>query len=204
MTQFDEVHVSTKAVYENNAKIWDKHRPRKLTEKKWLDKFSRFLPADATVLDAGCGAGEPISRYLAEKGFRLTGVDQSPAMIDICTRRMPEQSWLVMDMCELSLDQRFDGIVAWDSFFHLNQDEQRSTLRLFAQHLRPAGALLLTVGHKAGEVLGKVHGEPVYHSSLSPEEYTQILNSEGFSNVELAIKDQESDRTVLLARFQDK
>ncbi len=65
--------------------------------------------------------------------------------------------------------------------------------------MRSGGALLLTVGHKAGEVLGMVEGEKVYHSSLSPQEYKHILGSGGFQDVDLAIKDKDCDRTVLLA-----
>lgn len=105
-----------------------------------------------------------------------------------------------MDMRELKLDRQFDGIIAWDSFFHLNPDEQRSTLQRFHKHLRPGGALLLTVGHKAGEVLGMVEGEAVYHSSLSQREYKHILGSAGFQETEMVLKDEICDRTVLLAR----
>lgn len=201
MTRFDEVHANTRAVYERNAEAWDKRRCRDLTEKKWLDRFIQGKPAGASVLDAGCGAGEPIARYLTEKGLTVVGLDQSPAMIEMCKRRMPGQTWLVMDMCELSLNQQFDGIVAWDSFFHLNPDEQRSTIRRFSRHLNPGGTLLTTVGHFAGEVLGKVEGEPVYHSSFSPDQYKKILQSEGFDDIQLAIKDAFCDRTVLFATF---
>ena len=105
-----------------------------------------------------------------------------------------------MDMRELAFDNKFDGIIAWDSFFHLKPDEQRSTLQRFIQHLRPGGALLLTVGDEAGEVLGTVEGEAVYHSSLSPEEYKRILSSAGFKNVEMVLRDEICDRSVLLAR----
>jgi len=35
------------------------------------------------------------------------------------------------------------------------------TLQRFIQHLRSGGALLLTVGHEAGQVLGTVEGEAV-------------------------------------------
>jgi len=202
MSSFDEIHEQTSAVYEKNAEAWDRHRSRLLLEKPWLDKFVRLLPPGGSVLDVGCGAGEPISRYLAEQGLNVTGVDSSPSMIEICRSRLPEQRWIVMDMRELVLNDQFDGIVAWDSFFHLKPDEQRSTLRSFLRHLRSGGAQLLTVGHEAGEVLGAVEGETVYHSSLSPQEYKNILDSAGFQKVEIALKDESCDRTVLLTRIE--
>lgn len=103
-----------------------------------------------------------------------------------------------MDMREFELERQFDGIIGWDSFFHLNPDEQRTTLQRFFQHLRPGGALLLTVGHEAGEVLGVVAGEAVYHSSLSHQEYKQILSAAGFGHIEISPRDKSCDRTVLM------
>ena len=200
MSGFDEIHANTIAVYEKHAEGWDKHRSRLLREKFWLNKFVQLLPTGAAVLDVGCGAGEPISRYLVEQNFSVTGIDTSEAMIGICKSRFANEAWIVMDMRELALEKQFDGIIAWDSFFHLKPDEQRNTLQLFLQHLSPGGALLLTVGHEAGEVLGTVEGEAVYHSSLSPEEYSHILSSAGYRSVEIVLKDENCDRTVLLAR----
>jgi len=203
MSSFKEIHERTVAIYEKHAAGWDKHRSRLLREKSWLNKFIQSLPPGASLLDVGCGAGEPISRYLTEHDCSVTGIDSSQAMIEICKSRFSDEAWIVMDMRELELDKQFDGIVAWDSFFHLKPDEQRSTLQRFIRHLRPGGAMLLTVGHEAGEVLGTVEGEAVYHSSLSPEEYTHILTSAGCQNIEMVIKDENCDRTVLLASCCD-
>jgi len=199
MSGFNEIHERTIAVYEAHASGWDKHRTRFLREKSWLNKFIQSLKPGVSLLDAGCGGGEPISKYLIQQGYSVTGIDASPAMIEICKSRFSDESWIVMDMRELTLDRQFDGIVAWDSFFHLKPDEQRSALQSFTEHLRPGGALLLTVGHEPGEVLGTVEGEAVYHSSLSPQEYKHILGSAGFQSIELSLKDETCDRTVLLA-----
>jgi hypothetical protein len=46
-------------------------------------------------------------------------------MIDRCRARIPDSAWIVADMRELDLGRHFDGILAWDSFFHLDMDEQR-------------------------------------------------------------------------------
>ena len=44
---------------------------RDLRKKAELDRFSDLLPKSAKVLDVGCGAGEPIARYLIGKGFEI-------------------------------------------------------------------------------------------------------------------------------------
>lgn len=201
MSRFDDIHRETAGVYERNAESWDKQRSRSLLEKRWLDKFLQFMDPGGSILDVGCGAGEPISRYFMENGFSVTGVDLSPKMVKICRSRFPDHSWIVMDMRELSLNEQFAGIIGWDSFFHLNPDEQRQVLQRFLAHLTSGGTLLLTIGHESGEVLGTVAEEEVYHSSLDPQEYDQILRSSGMKSVEIALQDKSCrGRTVLLAR----
>ena len=105
------------ALYERHAKDWDTDRGTNLLEMSWLDRFLKRLPRAGSILDIGCGSGRPISRYLIEQGFEVTGVDSSPTLIDICRGRFPIQRWIVADMRDLCLNTRFDGIIAWDSFF---------------------------------------------------------------------------------------
>ena len=200
MNELSAIHARTTEIYEAEANAWDLHRSRSLTERPWLDKFASVINPRGEILDVGCGGGEPIARYFIERNFTLTGIDAALAMIDIAQTRFPAMTWIQMDMRELNLGQIFDGIVAWDSFFHLNPEEQRLTLRLFFNHLKPDGALLLTVGHEAGEVLGQVEGKKVYHSSLEPTEYKSILFGAGFFEVEYVAQDQRCGmRSVILA-----
>src|SRR4051812_41185938 len=105
-------------LYQRHAADWDRERGRSLFEKPWLDRFLALLPPRACILDIGCGDGEPIASYLIERGCHVTGIDSSPALIGMCMNRFPSQDWIVADMSTLSLNRRFDGILAWDSFFH--------------------------------------------------------------------------------------
>lgn len=106
-----------------------------------------------------------------------------------------------MDMRTLDLQESFQGIISWHSFFHLTPAEQRATLARFAQHLQPEGLLLLTVGPDAGEITGHVGGQPVYHSSLSPAAYQELLNSLGMTVLDFVPEDPECDfASVLLSR----
>lgn len=50
------------------------------------------------MLDIGCGAGEPIAKYVSERGYAVTGVDSSPAMIAKFRARLSGQHALVSDM----------------------------------------------------------------------------------------------------------
>ena len=72
------------------------------------------------MLDLGCGTGEPIAQWFKAEGFAVTGMDFATAMLDIARARWPKDDWRVGDMRKLNLgDERFDGLIAWDSFFHL-------------------------------------------------------------------------------------
>ena len=170
----DRVNASpdgTRDIYARQAVAYDTKRSRALFEARWLARFSACLPARARVLDLGCGAGEPIARWFIAEGFTVTGIDFAEPMLDLARARWPDGDWRQVDMKRLELGETFDGIIAWNSFFHLRPDEQRMCIGRMAKHLEPGGSVLMTVGHKAGEVSGTVGGEPVYHASLSPAEY---------------------------------
>ncbi|MCL6283426.1 class I SAM-dependent methyltransferase [Ruegeria sp. 2012CJ41-6] len=191
----------TQQVYERNAERFVRARPRTLEERPWLDRFGALLPDRADILDLGCGSGEPIATYFLGLGHRVVGIDASNAMIRIARQRHPEGDWLLGDMRTLNLAGQFDGIIGWNSFFHLTQAEQRDVLPRLARHLRTDGALLLTVGPEAGEVAGKVGNDPVYHASLSPREYADILAEQGLQIVAFTRQDPECyGMTVLLAQ----
>src|SRR5215207_5980398 len=82
------------ALYERHAHAWNRDRGRVLgVEKTWLDRFTALLPQNASILDLGCGSGEPIARYLIEHGFHVAGVDTSPTLISLCQKRFPKLEW---------------------------------------------------------------------------------------------------------------
>ena len=194
---------ATPDVYVRHAARFDAERSRQLHERAWLERFAALLPKAGAVLDLGCGAGEPIAGWLIRSGFRVTGVDVAEPMLAIARRRYPDGDWRQADMRFLDLPDRFHGIIGWNSFFHLRPDEQRGTLRRLAVHLLPRGALMLTVGPSAGEVTGTVAGEPVYHSSLAPEEYEAILAAAWLDIIRFTKEDPACDRhTVVLAQLR--
>ncbi len=203
MNGFADIAARTREIYERNAARFDAERPKKLHERAWLDRFAALVRPGGKVLDLGCGAGAPIAAYFMAKGFAVTGADNAEAMLVIARARYPAGDWRQGDMRTLNLPERFDGIIGWDSFFHLTPEEQRETLRRIAEHLAPGGALLLTVGPSAGEVVGHVGDDEVYHSSLSPEEYAAILAEQGIEIVQFVPEDPDCDmHTLLLGRRQ--
>ena len=109
---------------------------------------------------------------------------------------------MVGDMRQLTVPGKFEGILAWDSFFHLTPDNQRRMFHVFAQHASPTAVLMFNSGPAYGEIVGSYRGDPIYHASLSPNEYTQLLTSAGFDVFAHSSEDWQSGggRTVWLAR----
>ena len=191
--------------YERVGQIWANHRNRSLMEKQWLDRFLTTAPrasGQVRVLDLGCGSGQPIATYLAERGAALTGVDATKTMTQIYQRNVPQAEVLQADMRGLSLGRTFDAVLAWDSFFHLSADNQRPMFATFAAHCAPRAALMFTSGHLAGEAIGTVADAPIYHASLDPEEYRALLAEHGFKILRYTPEDPTcGQHTIWLAQF---
>ena len=188
-------------LYQRRAREWAEARGTTLFERPWLDRFTVLLPPNGTVLDIGCGSGEPIARHLIEQQFAVTGVDSAPAMIAMCAARFPSATWQVADMRELALGRHFDGLLAWDSFFHLRPENQRAMFPIFGAHAAPNAALMFTSGTSLGEAIGTFHGEPLYHGSLHPAEYRALLAEQGFTVVAHAVEDPTcGGHTIWLAQ----
>lgn len=188
-------------LYSRRAAEFDADRGRGLSERPWLDAFLAHVPPTGTILDLGCGSGEPIAAYIIAQGRRLTGVDASPGLIDLCRTRFPEQDWRVADMRELTLDRTFDGLIAWHSSFHLSRPDQRALFEVFARHVRPGGVLMFTSGDEDGEQIGEWRGEPLYHASLSTADHRKSLAASGFDLIDHVSGDYTmGEATVWLAR----
>jgi SAM-dependent methyltransferase len=190
-------------LYERQAQHWvaDRSRTGVSFEKPWLDRFIAGLPAGKTILDIGCGSGQPIADYLVAQGYQVTGIDSSPSLIAACCSRLPSQRWLVADMRSLALAERFAGLIAWDSFFHLTPVDQRRMFPVFRAHAASGAALLFTSGPRHGEAVGEFHGEPLYHASLAPDEYRSLLAANGFAVITEKMEDPDcGGHSVWLAR----
>ena len=188
-------------LYESHAVAFDAQRSRNLMERRWLDRFVALMPPSGSVLDIGCGMGEPIAACLIALRHRVTGIDSSATLIELCRRRFPDAMWHRADMRALALGRRFDGLIAWDSFFHLTPPDQRAMFGIFTAHAGPRATLMFTSGPAAGEAIGHWQGEPLYHASLDPVEYRRLLDRAGFDVVDFVPEDPDCGRhTIWLAQ----
>jgi SAM-dependent methyltransferase len=192
-------------LYRRHAAAWSAARSTDLFERDWMDRFEALLPPAGRILDLGCGSGAPIATHFAANGHHITGVDGSEAMAAAFHDRLPGQTALVADMRTLALQAHFDGILAWNSLFHLRAEDQRAMMDVFAHHAAPGTAVMFTTGSESGEALGQLEGETLYHASLDPETYRTLLDEAGFDIVDHRITDEACrGHTVWLARYRSQ
>ncbi len=82
-------------------------------------------------------------------------------MLSLYRQNLPGSPAYLSDMRELSMGPRSDGILAWDSFFHLSPSDQRPMFARFEAHACPGAALMFTSGNEEGSAVGELEGEPV-------------------------------------------
>ena len=114
-----------------------------------------LLPPGAEILDVGSGSGWT-TVFLAESGFKPTGIDIAPASveesIDRAERYGTSASFEVADMDFFDLGRQFDGVLVFDALHHSTRPGE--VVARIAAHLRPGGWVLF--------------GEPSWLHHLSP------------------------------------
>jgi SAM-dependent methyltransferase len=102
------------------------------------------------ILELACGTGRVLVP-LARQGYQVTGVDVSPAMLEMARRKVTAENLahrvtlVEQDMRELNLGTQFNlAFIAVNSFLHLlSTDDQLAALARIRHHLSPGGLLLL-------------------------------------------------------------
>jgi SAM-dependent methyltransferase len=99
--------------------------------------------SDTRVLDVGCGAGR-FCRIAADRGARVSGLDATPALVDIARERVPDGDFQVGDMEELPWpDDSFDVVTGFNSFFIAT--EMANALAEARRVVRPDAPVAMTV-----------------------------------------------------------
>ena len=134
-----------KSTYNKIAKDWAKDHA---ADDWWIegtDKFCSLLSPVATVLDVGCGPGFK-TKYIADKGFKVTGIYFSEKMIETAKDNYPNFDFQVVDVYDVGkFETKFDAIFAQAVLLHIPKSRVLKVLMDLKSRLNPNGLLYLAV-----------------------------------------------------------
>ena len=166
----------------------------------YVDRILEDLPTGAKVLDLGCGTGEPVAKYIVERGFTVTGVDESSQMLKFARQAVPEAQLIHADIVTVELIGTFDAAVAWDSIFHVERKHHAAIYQKLANVLRAGARLLLSVGGSAPAeddslegFTSEMYGQTFYYSGFAPDVARKLIEASGFE-IELWEVDDSTSR----------
>jgi SAM-dependent methyltransferase len=183
-----------------------------------LQLYQQFADrCGSPILELGCGTGRLVVP-LALQGHTVTGVDNSPAMLDLARQAVDsagvgERVTLVeQDMRSLELETGFNlAIAATNTFMHLLAlDDQLDALAAVRRHLAPDGLLILDLlnpdpgrlTEPAGQWhLAKVMTDPVTGHTLTKTHTQRVDLARQIIHVTLIVDKVGDDRQVLRTLF---
>jgi SAM-dependent methyltransferase len=176
-------------VYERSAKEcvarWSKRRHR---QPPLLAEWLTCLPADARLLDLGCGGGKDAGD-LSQRGYRIVGLDRTSALLSVGRRRYRSLPLVRADLRQLPFHaMSFDGLWAAASLMHLPKSVAGRILTDLSKIVRPGGlfAATVTYGVKSRIVTdGWVPGR--YFARWKKDELARAVRRAGWSILELKI-----------------
>ena len=109
----------------------------------WL---SQARISGGPVLELGCGTGK-LSIPLAEAGFSVTGLDNSPALLQFAASKSDDVRWIEGDMRSFDLGERFALIMLpSNNLGHLHTPEDfEGCISSVKRHLQPGGVFVIDV-----------------------------------------------------------
>jgi SAM-dependent methyltransferase len=168
---------------------------------RFVAEFAGLVRPGGRVLDLGCGAGLPSTRWLAES-FAVVGVDISAEQIARARRNVPAAELVLGDLRDIDFEAAsFDGVCALYSISHVPRADHARLFASVRRWLRPGGIFLASLG--AGDLAawnGDWLGVPMFFSSHSAPENRRLLGAAGLAAVRdeiVTMREPEGDASFL-------
>lgn len=112
---------------------------------RWLSRIEesmlRHITEHGRILDLCCGTGE-LSRLLAQRGYRVTGLDGSSNMLELARTSAPDCAFVQADVREFTCEDSFDGCLCmFDSLNHLMSLEELTLAFANVHHVLNSGGI---------------------------------------------------------------
>ena len=154
---------------------------------KRLQKYLPLFSGRKEILDIGCGRGEFLE-LLAANGQQGLGIDLSDSMLEIAAEKglkcFKEDALVFL---KNRPDASLDGIFSAQVIEHFQPEYLRRVISESFRVLRPGSPLLLeTINPLSLFALSRIYFlDPTHQQPLHPEYMRYLLESSGFSAVEI-------------------
>lgn len=101
----------------------------------------------ARVVDLGCGNGA-LTRQLADRGYRVLGVDASPEQLALARQTYPDLTFAEGNALDFALAEPADAAFSNAVLHWIDADKQQAMLDHIATQLRPGGLFVCEFGGK--------------------------------------------------------
>lgn len=178
MNERNKIAVDT---YNKIAKKYDEEFGNDYSDAPYIDSFLNIL-SGKEILDIGCGV-RSLTNYMCEKDFNVTGIDLFDGMLRIAKEKYKNINFIKMDMKNITLNKKYDGISILYSLFHLTKNEVKEVLSQYYDLLKENGKMLLILQSGNGE---KVVEEPLdknlkmFVNYYSLDEIKEVLENNKF------------------------
>ena len=101
-----------------------------------------YIPPKSSLIELGCGTGNILK--LLQNKYELTGIDNSPGMIEQAKRKVPTAQYYLDDITTFRHPRSYDGILCiFDTINHLTTfSKWNSLFRQVHKHLKPKGIFI--------------------------------------------------------------
>lgn len=168
--------------YNKIAGKYSKQRKR-YQSKPLLLKFLRYLPKNFKVMDLGCGAGIPVSKFLADNGCKVVGIDFSDEMIKLARKNAPSAKFIKKDITKINFkEDSFDGAVSFYAIIHIPRKYHLKIYTNLHKMLKPGGVLFVNAsGTSTWEETAEDYlGVPMFWSFYHPKITLKLIRKAGF------------------------
>lgn len=105
------------------------------------------LKPGMAILDLGCGGGDQAIHF-ARKGYRVTGIDIAPSLIEYARRQFADENllgeFIAADMRAIDYRDQFDAVLILSGTFGFFSDEENlALLRKICCALKPGGKVFI-------------------------------------------------------------
>lgn len=165
----------------SKPEVYSNGRLSGFVEKQRVGFAARYIPAESSVLDVGCGVGSLLN-YLPER-VTYVGIDILATSIKRAQARHPGKTFVVADIVNETpeLDGTFDAIIMLAFLEHLAEPSR--ILEKMTPYLKPQGMIIATTPAPWGRQVHNIGAKLGLLSSHAAEEHEDFLGKQALAQL---------------------